>query len=215
MRDGGGRREMSSTRSRSQAGRPPRICPGPAGDDGDSLSADVAASGNGSCQAVSAESPARPRPRPGRSWRFSRPLDRGEGDGDAGVRGLGTVGDLRPRCGPVPLLEPGDAGGQELPGFRQLVPPPSGANAQPHRTRAPPTMNANSRPRSAATTSERVSRVLPGTSFRPVHQAPTRTAAPSSHQQAVQTGLHSPIRVTSQTRSYSASGEHAITIDSE
>jgi hypothetical protein len=76
-------------------------------------------------------------------------------------------------------------------------------------------MNANSRPGCAATTSERVSQVRPASSLRPVNHAPTWAVAPSSHQHAVQTGLHSPIRVTSETNSYRVSGERAITIDSE
>ncbi len=62
-------------------------------------------------------------------------------------------------------------------------------------------MNANSRPRSAATTCERVSQVRPGTSFCPVNQAPARGPSPSSHEPPVQMGLHSPIRVTSETMS--------------
>ena len=62
-------------------------------------------------------------------------------------------------------------------------------------------MKANSRPRSATTTSERVSQVLSGNTLRPVNQSPTRAVLPSSHQQALQTGLHSPIRVTSETMS--------------
>jgi hypothetical protein len=72
-----------------------------------------------------------------------------------------------------------------------------------------PTTQANSRPGSAATTTERVSQVRDGVTLRPVKWAPTRGPSPSSHQQASQIGLHSPVRVTSLTRSYSASGEQA------
>ncbi len=72
---------------------------------------------------------------------------------------------------------------------------------KPQRTYAPPTTNANSRPKSAATTCDRVSQLRPETSLRPVNQLPTCGPAPSSHQQAVQTGLHCPVRVTSDTRS--------------
>ena len=76
-------------------------------------------------------------------------------------------------------------------------------------------MKPNSRPQSAATTSERVSQVRSGSSLRPVNQAPTRAESPSSHQHALQTGLHSPIRFTSATMSYSSSAERAMTIESE
>ena len=79
------------------------------------------------------------------------------------------------------------------------VPPATGVNAYPHRVRVASRTNANSRPGSAATTSERVSQVRSGSSFRPVKCAPTVGPSPSSHQQAVHTGLHSPIRVTSDT----------------
>jgi len=76
-------------------------------------------------------------------------------------------------------------------------------------------MKANSRPRSAATTWERVSQVRSGSSLRPVNQAPGQGPSPSSHQQALQTGLQSPIRVTSETMSYRSSGGQATTTDSE
>ena len=48
-----------------------------------------------------------------------------------------------------------------------------------------------------------------------MNQAPGRGSSPSSHQQALQTGLHSPILVTSETMSYRFSGERATTMDSE
>lgn len=54
-----------------------------------------------------------------------------------------------------------------------------------------------------------------GHQMRPVNQAPGRGPCPSSHQQALQTGLHSPMRVTSETMSYKSSGERATTTDSE
>lgn len=60
---------------------------------------------------------------------------------------------------------------------------------------------ANSWRRSAATTSERVSHVRSEVSLLPVNRAPTRGPSPSSHQQGLQTGLHSPIRVTSEIMS--------------
>src|ERR1700680_3885227 len=53
------------------------------------------------------------------------------------------------------------------------VPPSTGVKTYPHRVQEPFTMNANSRPRSAATISDRVSQVRSGSSFRPVNQAPT------------------------------------------
>ena len=42
---------------------------------------------------------------------------------------------------------------------------------------------------------------LSGVVLRPVNQSPARAELPSSHQQALQTGLHSPMRVTSETMS--------------
>jgi hypothetical protein len=75
--------------------------------------------------------------------------------------------------------------------------------SMPRRARTydlPPT-KANSRPLSATITSERVSQVLSGNTLRPVNQSPTCAALPSSHQHALQTGVHSPIRVTSETMS--------------
>jgi NAD(P)-dependent dehydrogenase (short-subunit alcohol dehydrogenase family) len=56
-------------------------------------------------------------------------------------------------------------------------------------------------PCSAATTTDRVSHVRCGSSLCSVNQAPTWPARPSSHQQDVQTGLHPPVRVMSETRS--------------
>ena len=47
-----------------------------------------------------------------------------------------------------------------------------------------------------------------------MNQAPGRGPSPSSHQQAVQTGLHSPIRLTSEIMSYRVSGDRATKIDS-
>ena len=94
------------------------------------------------------------------------------------------------------------------------VPPSVAVKAYPHRIKLPPTTNANSRPRSAATTSERVSQVRSGNSLRPVNQAPTRGLSPSSHQHALQTGLHSPMRVTSEIMSYRSSGDRAMTTES-
>jgi hypothetical protein len=70
-------------------------------------------------------------------------------------------------------------------------------------------------PGSAATTCDRVSQVRSGVSFRPLNQAPTLGPAPSSHQQALHTGLHSPMRVTSEIMAYSSPGEQAILIDAE
>ena len=51
--------------------------------------------------------------------------------------------------------------------------------------------------------------------MRPVNQAPTCGPSPSSHQQALQIGLHSPIRVTSDTSAYSSSGGTATEIESD
>jgi hypothetical protein len=48
-----------------------------------------------------------------------------------------------------------------------------------------------------------------------VNQAPTSGPAPSSHQQARQTGLHSPILVTSDTSAYNSSGVAATEIESD
>jgi hypothetical protein len=76
-------------------------------------------------------------------------------------------------------------------------------------------MKANSLPGSAATTCDRLSQVRSGVSFRPVNQAPTSGPAPASHQQALHTGLHSPMRVTSETMAYSSPGEQTIVIDAE
>src|ERR1022692_962175 len=59
---------------------------------------------------------------PGMSLRFSCPLDRSERHRDAGARSLGAVGDLCLRIVCVPFLEPGQAGGQELPGLRHSRP---------------------------------------------------------------------------------------------
>src|SRR4051794_8370147 len=78
-----------------------------------------------------------------------------------------------------------------------------------------PTIHANSRPGSAATTSERVSHVRSGSTLRPVKCAPTRGPSPSSHQHAAQIGLYSPVRVTSAIISYTSPGGRATTIDSE
>src|SRR5580698_6577188 len=64
---------------------------------------------------------ARGWPSPG-SVRFRGLLDRGEGRRNALVRGLGAVGDLRFGAVAVPVVEPGDAGGQELPGLGDLRP---------------------------------------------------------------------------------------------
>src|SRR5947209_1442913 len=71
----------------------------------------------------------------------------------------------------------------------------------------PGVTNANSRPASAATTSgfelHRMNRRL----FDPLKRAPTAgPVAPSIHSPFTVSGLHSPMRVTSDTRSYSFSG---------
>ena len=81
------------------------------------------------------------------------------------------------------------------------VPPSTASKVKPQRTQDPPTTKANSRPRSATATCDRVSHTRIGVWLRPVNQLPTRGPAPASHQQARQTGLHCPVRVTSDTRS--------------
>src|SRR5580693_2660242 len=91
-------------------------------------------------------------------------------------------------------MEPGDAVGEELPGLGDLRPAVHGGERV-----APPD------PGAADHEGE-----LPAAVRR--HDL---GASPSSHQQAAQTGLHSPIRVTSETMSYRACGERATTMDSE
>ena len=49
-----------------------------------------------------------------------------------------------------------------------------------------------------------------GYTFTPAADGP----CPSSHQQALHTGLHSPIRVTSETMSYRSAGDRVMTIES-
>jgi len=93
-----------------------------------------------------------------------------------------------------------DAGGEERPRLGDL-----GAAVDRGEDVAPPRDRAVHHERelpagSAATTSERVSQVRSGSSLRrPVNHAPTRGPSLSSHQHAVQMGLHSPMRVTSAT----------------
>src|SRR4051812_42870570 len=95
------------------------------------------------------------------------------------------------------------------------VPPSAGSKVNPQRTQPLLTSHANSRPGSATTTRLRVSQVRSGSSLRPVNHAPTRGPSPSSHQQALQTGLHLPMLVTSDTSSYNSSGGTATAIDSD
>jgi hypothetical protein len=92
--------------------------------------------------------------------------------------------------------------------------PSAGSSANPQRTQPSLTSQANSRPGSAATTWLRVSHVRSAFWLRPVNHAPTCGPSPSSHQHARQTGLHSPIRVTSETMAYVASGSRAMRIES-
>ena len=115
----------------------------------------------------------------------------------------------------VALVEPGDACGQELPVSVSRVPSPSGSKVYSQCTQPLLTCHANFRPGSAATTWLRVSHVRSGVSLRPVNQAPTCGPAPSSHQQALQIGLHSPVLVTSDTSAYSSSGGTATEIESD
>src|SRR4051812_18415566 len=68
-------------------------------------------------------------------------------------------------------------------------------------------MKENSRPGSAATTLGFVDHRMNLFLFVPLNRAPPAgPAAPSSHWHLTVSGLHSPMRVTSETRSYTFSG---------
>ena len=95
------------------------------------------------------------------------------------------------------------------------VPPSSGSNVYPQRTQPLLTSHANSRPGSAATTWQRVSHVRSGSLVAAGEPRADAGPSPSSHQQARQIGLHSPILVTSDTSAYSSSGVTATEIESD
>ena len=113
-----------------------------------------------------------------------------------------AIGHLRGGVVTEALPEHGDAAGQELPRLGDLGAAVDGRErVAPPRDVARPTTHANSRPGSAATTSERVSHVRSGSTLRPVKCAPHVGPSPSSHQHSLQIGLYSPMRVTSATSS--------------
>src|SRR5262245_9336638 len=72
----------------------------------------------------------------------------------------------------------------------------------------PRLVNANSTPGSATSTRHFVCQVRSGVVFVPVNE----DLLSSCHSPASQTGLHSPIRVMSETRAYTASGAASMTM---
>src|SRR4029079_11686989 len=96
------------------------------------------------------------------------------------------------------------------------VPFSVGANEYDQRTSSrlpsmPRVMNVNALPGSATSTRQVVLHCMSGNTLSPVNVV----WSSSSHCADLQTGLHSPMRVTSATRAYTASGDASTVTESE